>query len=134
MKRDARLHDLSSEHHHGLVLARRIAQGRLDVAAVRQRFDAELTPHFRVEEEVLLPALEEAGEVALVDRTRREHAELRGMLAAAERGETGRLADFAAALEQHIRFEERELFPGAEARLTEEQLELLRSTSIGGRR
>ena len=77
MKRDPRLHGLSSEHHHGLVLARRVAQARLEAASVRQRFDAELEPHFQLEEEALLPALEAAGAVALAARTRREHAELR---------------------------------------------------------
>jgi hemerythrin-like domain-containing protein len=123
MKRDRRLHGLSSEHHHGLVLARRVAQGRLDAAAVRQQFDGELTHHFRMEEEVLLPALEASGEVALAARTRRDHAELRDLLAAAERGEPGRLAEFAALLERHIRFEEHELFPAAEERLSAEQLD-----------
>jgi hemerythrin-like domain-containing protein len=125
MKRDARLQGLSSEHHQGLVLARRAANGELDAAAVRRRFDAELAPHFQVEEEALLPALEEVGEAALAARTRREHAELRGHLAAGERGETGRLAEFGALLERHIRFEERELFPAAEARLADDQLDLI---------
>jgi iron-sulfur cluster repair protein YtfE (RIC family) len=122
MKRDQRLHGLTSEHHHGLVLARRILQGRLDAAAVRKRFDAELTPHFQIEEELLLPALDEVGAVALAARTRSDHAELRGLLAAAERGEPGRLAAFATLLERHIRFEERELFPAVETLLSEEQL------------
>jgi hemerythrin-like domain-containing protein len=129
MKRDPRLHALSSEHHHGLVLARRVAQGRLDAAAVRQRFDAELGPHFRIEEEVLLPALEDAGAAALATRTRRDHVELREHLAAAERGEQGRLAQFAATLERHIRFEERELFPAVEALLSGEQLDRVRDGS-----
>jgi hemerythrin-like domain-containing protein len=126
MKRDPRLQGLSSEHHHGLVLARRAAQGRVDAAEVRRRFDAELRPHFAVEEEVILPALEAAGEVAFVERTRADHARLRELLAAAERGEPGRLAEFAETLERHIRFEERELFPAVEARLSQEQLDRVR--------
>ena len=127
MKRNPRLQGLSSDHHQGLVLARRVAQGHLAVGAVRERFDAELEPHFEVEEEVLLPALEAAGEAVLAERTRRDHRALRGLLAGAERGEPGRLAEFAALLEQHIRFEERELFPAAEARLGEEQLDRVRA-------
>jgi hypothetical protein len=117
MKRDPRLQGLSSDHHQGLVLARRIAQGKLDATAVRQHFDAELEPHFRAEEELMLPALEAAGESELVARTWGDHAALRAHLAAAEGGEAGRLEAFAALLDEHIRFEERELFPAAEARV-----------------
>lgn len=117
MKRDPRLHGLSSEHHQGLVLARRLAQGRLDAGELRRRFDAELEPHFRVEEDVLLPALETSGEAALVARTRRDHAELRALVEKAGGGDAAALARFAALLNEHIRFEERELFPAAEARV-----------------
>lgn len=123
MKRDPRLHGLTSDHHQGLVLARRIARGSLDAAAVRQRFETELEPHFLAEEELLLPALAAAGEPALVARTERDHAALRAHLAAAQRGEPGRLAAFAALLEEHIRFEERELFPAAESRLPRSALD-----------
>jgi hemerythrin-like domain-containing protein len=123
MKRDPRLHGLTSDHHQGLVLARRIARGSVDAAAARQRFDAELEPHFLAEEELLLPALAAAGEPELVARTERDHAMMRAHLAAAERGEPKRLAAFAALLEEHIRFEERELFPAAESRLSESALE-----------
>lgn len=127
MKRDARLHGLTSDHHHALVLARRVARehatGGADlVRIVRETFERELAPHFAVEEEVLLPALAEAGEVALVERTREEHALLHGHLAAAEAGDMARLADFAALLERHVRFEENELFPAAEARLGDDVL------------
>ena len=123
MKRDHRLHGLTSDHHQGLVLARRIAQGKLDAAAVRERFDAELEPHFLAEEELMLPALEAAGERDLVSRTWHDHATLRAHVAAAERGQPGQLAAFAALLEEHIRFEERELFPAAEARIPESALD-----------
>jgi phytoene dehydrogenase-like protein len=118
MKRDPRLHGLTSDHHQGLVLARRIARGSVDVAAARQRFDTELEPHFLAEEELLLPALAAAGEPELVARTEQDHATMRAHLAAAERGEPERLAAFAALLEEHIRFEERELFPAAESRVS----------------
>lgn len=127
MKRDARLHGLTSDHHHALVLARRVARehtagGAELVHAVREAFERELAPHFAVEEEVLLPALAAVGASNLVERTREEHALLRGHLAAAESGNHERLADFATLLERHVRFEENELFPAAEARLGGEVL------------
>lgn len=122
MTRDARLHGLTSDHHHALVLARRVARehavgGAELVHAVCEAFERELAPHFAVEEEVLLPARAEVGASDLAERTREEHAMLRGHLAAAEAGDAGRLADFAALLERHVHFEENELFPATEARL-----------------
>jgi hypothetical protein len=122
MKRDARLHALSSDHHHALVLARRIERAAVASVAeaaadLRGHFDRELAPHFAVEERVLLPALRLAGLDALAERTLADHASLREHLAAAERGEHPRLLAFAALLTEHVRFEERELFPACEERL-----------------
>lgn len=111
MKRDARLMGLSSEHHHALVLARRATRNQLTLAEAQRRFDEELAPHFAVEEELLLPALRNAGAVELADRTRAEHAEIRAALARADLAELGRL------LTEHVRFEERELFPACETLL-----------------
>ena len=122
MKRDPRLHGLTTDHHHALRLAFRVktecAAGRAtaDLAAgVAAAYDAELRPHFEVEEHVLLPALATAGAQVLVARTLAEHATLRAMAAAAGSGETGGLADFARLLHDHVRFEENELFPACEA-------------------
>ena len=129
MKRDIRLHGLSSDHHHALVLARRIreaaARGELGLALAahaRERYDAELAPHFAVEEEELLPALAAAGRQDLAERTRGEHEALRAHLRAAEAGELARLGQFAALLEAHVRFEEGELFPACEALAGDEVL------------
>ena len=92
---------------------------------VRRVFTAELEPHFRIEEEHLLPALLASGERALVERTLSDHAALRGHLTAAEAGQGERLRAFGAALEAHIRFEERELFPAIEAHVPAEVLDAL---------
>ncbi len=77
MKRLDALRRLSSEHHIGLVIARR-AREELDTpqvawAEIRQRFADELEPHFQLEERGLLPAMQEAGEAMLVERTLAEH-------------------------------------------------------------
>jgi hemerythrin-like domain-containing protein len=122
MRRDPRLHGLSSDHHQGLVLARTLARHEGawtvdDGAALARRFEAELEPHFRVEEEVLLPALRAAGAAELVDRTEADHVVLRAHVVAAARGDGGAARAFGERLHDHIRFEERELFPACEARL-----------------
>ncbi len=126
MKRDPRLQDLSRDHHHALVLARQsraAAKGtdagvRDQLAAARTKFELDLLPHFAVEEELLLPALEAAGCVELVDRTRADHERLKALLDASEPGDDReRLRRFGQLLRDHVRFEESELFPAAEERL-----------------
>lgn len=130
MQRFPALRQLSSEHHHGLVLARRareqakadIAQRRDTWEALRAAFDTELEPHFQREEQRLLPALEQAGELALVRQTLEEHRQLRALIAA---GDVDALAVFAQALGDHIRFEEQVLFETAQRVLDETTLALL---------
>ena len=138
MKRDPRLRGLSSEHHHALVLARSlttlVAAGRANEAAhqLAERFERELEPHFRVEEAVLLPALRQVGEVALVERTQADHASLRALAIEASAGRSDVLVAFAELLTDHVRFEERELFPCCEARLPAATLEAVRDCDRSG--
>jgi hemerythrin-like domain-containing protein len=125
MKRDLRLQGLSSEHHQALVLARRLLEGLQrgegwsaergsELAA---RVKSELEPHFAVEEDLLLPALRAIGEHSLCERLERDHAALRRDAAAARMGDDAATRRFAERLVEHVRFEERELFPACEARL-----------------
>ncbi len=130
MKRDPRLQGLSSEHHRALVLARSLAVRAGEpgmttglVAELEDRFARELEPHFRDEEEVLLPALLAAGEVGLSRRTADDHAALRRHVAAVADGDLARIPDFARHLVSHVRFEERELFPCCEQRLPPDVLD-----------
>lgn len=124
MKRLDCLGDLSREHHTALSLAlracRAAAGGDNEVAAmaakVRERFAAELEPHFREEERWLLPALAEMGQQALVERTLADHAELARLVEELAVPSAETLQAFADGLTAHVRFEERELFPAAEAR------------------
>lgn len=124
MKRDPRLHGLSSDHHQALVLARTVRRradaGMLDAelaADVDRRYREDLLPHFAVEEEVLLPALETLGAMDLVTRTLEDHRFLARCVREAREGAHGALAAFAERLAAHVRFEEQELFPACEARL-----------------
>jgi hemerythrin-like domain-containing protein len=121
MKRDLRLQGLSSEHHQALVIGRRL-RGILrwsaeDGADLGKRFDDEIDPHFRVEDEVLLPALRDVGAIALVDRTETDHAYLREQVVRARAGDAEAARAFGERLWSHVRFEERELFPACETML-----------------
>ena len=123
MKRIKELHQLSADHHLGLVVARRAklaAEGREGYTVenmwreVEEKFPLELEPHFRIEEQFLAPHMEEMGETEMIERFKRDHRELRAALDPAY-GRTGEaLKRFAILLEKHIRFEERELFERAQ--------------------
>jgi hemerythrin-like domain-containing protein len=130
MKRTPELRDLSVEHHHGLVAARRLRQAAAGltplgkaIAGFLEAWRVELGPHFRAEEEILLPAFAQA--VAVDDtrivRTLTEHVALRRVVRDLERAEGEQQKILARtiglALEDHIRFEERVLFPAIEAAL-----------------
>lgn len=140
MHRHPHLHGLSSDHHDALVLARELERAaehwtRADGEALAARFARELEPHFAIEESVLLPALRALGRSALVERVLADHARLRADIAAAATGDAFALRSFAAKLTEHVRFEERELFPACERELALEVLEEVarRSPPPGGR-
>ena len=126
MKRHPDLLQLSREHYGALKLARdarRAAESGEPgtVAALAQRvvkvFAAELDPHFCVEEQGILVLLAQAGQHELAQRTLTDHVELRRLAGALETPDAGTLLRFAEVLGTHVRFEEREVFEAAQARL-----------------
>ncbi|HQO28319.1 MAG TPA: hemerythrin domain-containing protein [Accumulibacter sp.] len=126
MKRHPTLLQLSREHYGVLKLARdarRAAESDAvsAITALAQRvvnlFATELEPHFHVEELGILALLAQSGEHALVARTLAEHAELRRLAKALASPDAQTLLRFADLLTAHVRFEEREVFQAAQARL-----------------
>ena len=122
MKRSQALISLSREHHAALALARRAVAASRDVSLMRELavalpelFARELKPRFRIEEQLLLPPLRNAGEHARAARILEEHRQLRALAHATGRGDPASLESFGLLLEAHVWFEERELFPLAEA-------------------
>lgn len=119
MKRIAELRKLSEHHHHGLVLARkalRAASGGNEAEVKRtwenvlKKFEMELEPHFRIEEEFLTPVLERKGEQAFAHRLLSEHEQLRACVSDESQRTSDALKRFGLLLERHIRFEERDVF------------------------
>ena len=134
MKRDPRLQTLSWEHHDALVLASRILRG-LEKGADPERirsylvtaWEGHLRPHFRAEEEFLLPFMDFSAEAEQVtDRVLADHRRF-AELVAEIRADGDRLPEilrqFVELLRSHVRLEERELFPAAESGLSQERLE-----------
>jgi len=136
MKRSRELRPLSSEHHQALLVAFQVKKGLEGhpeaagaprdlpgLLSLARRFERQVfAPHAEAEEALLSPHLSD------LDRGRlaAEHVALKGMVEQAGSEASGprraALASFAELLERHVRWEERELFPWAEAHLDAAEL------------
>lgn len=138
MRRHRTLIPLSHDHHEALVEARRLRQGAEGpepgkaAAAFLAFFASSAVPHFREEEESLFPrAIDSAEARKLVLQALIEHqrlhaatAELRELVAegGAKQAVAAAMRELATLFENHVRLEERRLFPLIERLLTEETL------------
>jgi len=74
----------------------------------------ELEPHFKNEEMNFLPRLADGVHDSLIRRTLKDHEQLRALALAAKQGDQHAMQTFGDLLAEHVRFEERELFPALE--------------------
>lgn len=128
MKRSEALSPLSRDHHRALVAAQRLRRGGEPgelASGFRAFWEEHGSPHFRIEEEILLPLWASLGtaDPGHVRRVAEEHLEIRRMALELQRDADpellGRLGEL---LQAHVRYEERELFPTIEADLDEAEL------------
>lgn len=132
MKRSSELAVLSREHHVALELALRLQRATAAGAAELRRaaldfWRDEGQEHFRLEEEVLLPAFaRHAGHMdAGIVRVLAEHADITRQIAELEAGpapQVTALARLGASLRDHVRYEERTLFARIEGALDPDEL------------
>ena len=129
MKRDKNLQELSRDHHHGLLLGWKIRQGlklqadpALIVEYIRYFFESALLPHFEEEETQILTYLQDDNAHKI--RTLNDHRAITSLVEALSDSEKEPAAflKIAELLDEHIRFEERELFPYLQDQLNSEQL------------
>jgi hypothetical protein len=135
MKRSPAIASLSRDHHQTLVVAQLLRRATEETALeARSRFlthwDEDARTHFRLEEEVLLPAFAGHGDPfhPLVARTLCEHVEIRHRAAALRADEAAPLRtlhELGEALNSHVRGEERELFVLIEDTIPEAELAIL---------
>lgn len=125
-KRHKALQPLSREHHQGLLLSWKIKTGfSKDIAPERIRtyanwfFKTHLIPHFEMEETHIFTILEEEHE--LIKKALADHKNIKGLFAETE-DDAITLRKIEEVLEQHIRFEERVLFPEIQKIATEAQM------------
>lgn len=140
LHRDPSLIPLSHQHQHGLALTVFIDRGLkaeptrekgLELAAkVARAAEVELLGHFRVEEEILFPAVRRylaSGE--LLDRLIAEHRVMEDLVRriahATDEDRIPLLKRFGEVLHGHIRTEERQLFQDIQERLDASQLKEL---------
>ncbi len=126
LKRHKALQPLSREHHHGLLLSWKIRMGlNKNVEAHRIGryalwfYKTHLIPHFEMEEQHIFPIL--GSDHKLLKRALADHRRL-GRLFAAEIEHVETLSKIEEELDNHIRFEERVLFPEIQNVATEAQL------------
>ena len=131
IKRSPQLAPLSREHHEGLLFVWKIRQGvRNGIEATRiscfvQWFwQQHLAAHFEKEERFLPAILTHSH--PMMAQMFREHAEIKnGVESIAQHGDLKKLEQLAQAVDDHIRFEERQLFTEIEKQASPEQLDLL---------
>ena len=133
IKRSKNLVPLSKDHHEGLLVVWKIRQGLRSVVSngriadfVLHAFEKHLEPHFIEEEKLLFPKL--PGNDELLIKAVSQHAFLRQMVAelrANAEPTTTRLKSFGNLLEEHIRFEERELFRHIEQEVPAGEMEII---------
>ena len=129
LKRSKDLAPLSREHHDGLLFAWKIKQGLTNGTPIetlcnytRWFWANHIKPHFKDEEKVLVKFLP-AGN-ALVQQMFKEHAQIRDLVISLDKEpDSNSLQLLAEFINNHIRFEERQLFAYAEENLTPEQLD-----------
>jgi hemerythrin-like domain-containing protein len=128
LKRSKELAPLSREHHDGLLFVWKIRQGLANGTSLAAMCDYtkwfwtnHIKPHFKDEEKVLVKFLPDGN--PMVNQMIDEHKQIRDMILTLDKepdkNSLEQLADF---LNNHIRFEERELFAYAEKELTPDQL------------
>lgn len=145
MKRSEALKPLSHDHHQSLFLSQRLRRIETDSAdeVIRAYLDfwhRDGARHFREEEEILFPVYAEHGglEDPLVAKALLEHVQTRALVGAIERDleneseaalDLDRLQRLGGLIHDHVRMEERELFPAIEQALpggaTDELMERL---------
>ncbi|MBS9524489.1 hemerythrin domain-containing protein [Litoribacter ruber] len=133
MKRHTALVPLSQDHHFGLLLSWKIRKG-LKVGFEKERivryveyyFGEHLSTHFELEERHIFPFLDENHPMRTL--AEKQHRELRALVEEINdfpKGKGEELETFAEKLEQHIRFEERELFEHIQQVTPEDKMEEL---------
>jgi hemerythrin-like domain-containing protein len=128
IKRSKELAPLSREHHDGLMYVRKIREGiknRTSISKLKQYtiwfWQQHIKPHFYQEERILLPHMPLDHELA--NRLKKEHENIRELILNLDReADQTTFIQLCDLLDDHIRFEERQVFPFLEKKLPADEL------------
>lgn len=130
IRRHKALQPLSRDHHHGLLLSWKIRQGiKKGIDAERMMtyarwfWDTQLQQHFEVEEKHIFPILGDAN--PMVKKALNDHRRIARLLTSTDSDKKQSLSLVGEELDNHIRFEERELFNVIQETATVDQLQLI---------
>jgi hemerythrin superfamily protein len=130
MKRTEMLTSLSHDHHQALRVSQLLRRSETgDAEAVREGFEQFWGPHqnhIRLEEEVLFPKFAEfaAEDDPMLAQAFGDHGSIRALADAVltpDAPPVEAMHQLAEVLHDHVRFEERDLFPAIEAAIPEDQ-------------
>lgn len=126
LKRHKALKNLSREHHDGLIFALRLQKGVAKKAKIEHMEDYVnwfwenyLHPHFQMEEQHLFPLCDESNEFVL--KAKAQHCEIKSLIETQPKTYE-LLKSLYQKIQNHIRFEERELFMRIQDQLSEKDL------------
>lgn len=131
--RDENLYVFSHEHHHGLIFAVRLRKAHQADAETLKHYindfwDNSLDSHFNNEEKLFLNFIDDK---ELKQRFLKEHKQIRDLqsdIKEADGDIVEKAKQFGVLINDHIRFEERILFPWLQANLTQTELESIGSS------
>ncbi|WLP95462.1 hemerythrin domain-containing protein [Psychrobacter sp. M13] len=148
MKRAKQLQPLSRQHHLGLNIGRHGKECADNPEQIAEHWQAlssymgDMQDHFRLEDDLIVEGLqpyrkEEPEVAAVLDKLEGQHKELRELTAdiaatlktASSLPSVEQVRALAGLLYDHVRFEERELFPVTEKYLTESELDAIYKAS-----
>ncbi len=130
IKRNEHIVKLSQDHHASLLFCWKIRQGikhHVDaeriIKYVRYFWKTHFSIHFKEEEEILFAPISDP----MIDKAIQDHKAVRQMIIDLDAGDSmqsaEKLSKLADAVDNHVRYEERILFPHIETVLSPEQLE-----------
>ncbi len=140
MKRVDQLQPLSREHHQGLVISRHAKKCANDVAEIAKHWTAltdyineNMTNHFKVEDDLMLAKLESYRHshpkvAEVINKIAEQHDKLYQLINLQSLSAT-KVQELGNALYDHIKLEERELFPLAQQLLSEQELNAIYDAS-----
>ncbi len=132
IKRNENILKLSKEHHFSLLFCWKIRQGlKMEIEASRMieyvKYFATnfLLPHFAEEEVILFTSLDDKWVKKAIEQHKQIHGLLSGLSKKTKNNPNEQLGKLANLVDDHVRYEERELFPHLERTLSNEQLEVI---------